>query len=227
MKIRNGFVSNSSSSSFIISDKNFKSVRELATYMINRKYDEYGDYGDYGGGDKKQDEYRKNEHDKYLNFLQNLDENQAITFQSCNYDTYIKKVADCYLISTCNNEDWDLWKYNTKLSEDAKSELKIILQKYNDNDDGWYSINSLLDGDSEFYSFDNDYYSLDYQVIGSESNESCPKCKQKGDYQMMWNTKKHGLICLVCNPVYKRKDKLCEIKKIHNNYLTINFCIIK
>ena len=46
MKIRNGFVSNSSSSSFIISVDSFPSVRELAKYMIKRKIkdDESDDY---------------------------------------------------------------------------------------------------------------------------------------------------------------------------------------
>ena len=47
MKIRNGFVSNSSSSSFIISENNFKSVRDLATYMIIQELkDNEEDYDD-------------------------------------------------------------------------------------------------------------------------------------------------------------------------------------
>ena len=210
MKIRNGFVSNSSSSSFIISNNNFESLRDLATHMIDSKYDEYMNNT---GRDKQYDKYRIKEHDLYLNGLKNIDKNQAITFHSCNYDTYIKKVADCYLVSTSNNEDWDLWQFTTKLTDDAKSELRILLQKYKEDDDEWCSITSLLDDDSEFYSFDNDYYSLDYQLLGKESYEYCPICYKKGDFNYMWETKKHGIICPVCNTVYKRKDKLDEITK--------------
>ena len=214
MKIRTGFVSNSSSSSFIISDKTFKSVRDIATYMINRKYEKYINDG---SRDNKYYKYMNKEHDLYLNMLKNIDENKPVTFRSCNYDTYIKKVADCYLVSTCNNEDWDLWQFNTKLTEDAKSELIKIRQKYKedneDDEDDLNSIDSLLEDDNEFYAFDNDYYSLDFQIIGIESSESCPKCKKNNDYNLLWNTKKHGIICPICDNTYKRKDKLNEINK--------------
>ncbi len=30
----------------------------------------------------------------------------------------------------------------------------------------------------------------------------------------MWNTQKYGKICLICNPVYKRKEKIENINKI-------------
>jgi len=210
MKIRSGFVSNSSSSSFIISDKSFKSVRDLATYMINVKYEQYIDND---MKNKEYDAYSITEYNSYINILKNIDENQAITFQSCNYDTYIKKVADRYLVSTCNNEDWELYEYNTKLSDDAISELRIIQQNYKVNSDDWNTIEYLTKYENDFDAFDNDYYSLDFKIVGKESSTYCPKCKKNGDYYDMWNTKKHGLICLVCNPIYKRKDKLDEINK--------------
>ena len=146
MKIRTGFVSNSSSSSFIISDKSFKSVRDLALYMINRKYEQYMGYGDR---DKQHDKYRTKENELYINRLKNIDENQSVTFQSCNYDTYIKKVSDCYLVSTCNNEDWDLYDYNTKLTENSKLELLSMQKNYKVNSDEWHNINRELRNDDK------------------------------------------------------------------------------
>ena len=44
MKVRSGFVSNSSSSSFIISNEFFDKTSDLATYMIGKQIEEDG-YG--------------------------------------------------------------------------------------------------------------------------------------------------------------------------------------
>lgn len=205
MKVRSGFVSNSSSSSFIISDEHFPTVRSLATYMLNKKIEEY-EYGD-------------KEHDTYdielINRLLLVDENDPVCFSSCNYDTYVKKVADCYLVSTCNNTDWDLYEYTTKLSESAIIELKNIQKNYNEFDEDYRAIENILDHDYDFSSFDNDYYNLDKKIIGVETYEYCPnKDKEihKHDYSpYMWNTKKWGMICPICEPVVKRKDKLNAI----------------
>ena len=95
MKIRSGFVSNSSSSSFII-EKNdeYKNINELARYMVGR----------VGYNDNKQPIY---------DLLDNStkDPNTNIMFYSCNYDTYIYDYGKYMLVNTCNNEDWDLDNY--------------------------------------------------------------------------------------------------------------------
>jgi len=199
MKIRNGFVSNSSSSSFIISDENFPSVRSLATYMIKQKISEYDN-----SYDKEYIKINK----KYIKNLNKIDEDQSVSFPSCNYDTYIRKVGDCYLVATCNNHMWDLYDYSTSLTENAKDALNNLLNKYEGTRD-YDTILNILSGDRhEFHSFGVDFYDLDKNVIGIESWDECPKC---GEH--FWHTPKHGRICISCNPYFQRKEKL---KRINN-----------
>jgi hypothetical protein len=209
MKIRKGFVSNSSSSSFIISDKDFHSVRDLAKYMIKKQIKEaiYEDY--YWKDDSIKDD--KNQIKK----LKSLNENQPVSFPSCNYDTYIKKIGDQYFVSTCNNTDWDLYKFHTKLSEVAKEELILLLNNYDKNSDDYSNIIDLIENNyQDFYSFGNDYYALDKDIIGIETYEYCPNNDKHNKYTNMWNTQKYGKICLICNPVHKRKEKIENINKI-------------
>ena len=163
MKIRNGFVSNSSSSSFIISDKKFPTVRSLATYMIKQKIKE-------SRFNREEDEYI-NYDKEYMNNLQNVDENYPVSFPSCNYDTYIRKIGDCYLVATCNNTDWNLYSYNTSmLTEKAKVALKELKKSYSKGSDDRREIKDILNGEiSEFYSFGSDFYDLNEQIIGVET----------------------------------------------------------
>ena len=202
MKIRNGFVSNSSSSSFIISANSFESVRALATYMIKKKIEEENYYDEDDGVEI--DEYNHN--NIYIDRLKNVDENYPVCFPSCSYETYIKKVGDVYLVSTCNNTDWDLHEYTTRLTEKARIELLEIQKKLVESNDDYRHIQYILDNDYDFSAYGNDYYDLREEIIGVEINDNCPNCKS-----YMWSTKKFGKICLKCNPAYKRKDKLDKI----------------
>jgi len=77
MKVRNGFVSNSSSSSFIISKDAYEDVFDLAKVMIcHRGHDDSGDF--YVESNKKLCEILNDEKSR------GRDPNIGVTFPSCN-----------------------------------------------------------------------------------------------------------------------------------------------
>jgi hypothetical protein len=93
MKIRQGFVSNSSSSSFCIRvSEKFPNVFSLAKHMIRcRNWD-------------KRDKYLL----RKINEQKGRDPDSKICFPTCNYDTYIVRHGDMFLVDTCNNHDYGL-----------------------------------------------------------------------------------------------------------------------
>jgi hypothetical protein len=95
MKIRTGFVSNSSSSNFII-DGSYKTVFDLAKAMINIRDEDYD-------GDPK---YRSEITDINKAIREGKDPNSSIFFMTCNYDTYIRRIFDLYIVTSCNNHSF-------------------------------------------------------------------------------------------------------------------------
>ena len=178
--------------------------------MIKKQIKE-NSYYDEEDGNKEYADWNK----LLIKRLQNINENQSVSFPSCNYDTYIRKVGDCYLVATCNNTDWELWDYSTSLTVDAKDALKELMNLYKGTKDYQHIEDILEDQRSEFSNIGKDYYALNVEIIGVETYDSCPKCGKgtyTGDY--MWDMPQYGKICLKCNPIFKRKDKLEEINKI-------------
>ena len=90
MKSRAGFVSNSSSSSFIV---NAESAFDIAKTMIPLREDGW-----------------EEANEKLLELVEDIQEKvdcESLRFRTCNFDTYIAKVGDKFVVETCNNHSLD------------------------------------------------------------------------------------------------------------------------
>jgi len=105
MKIRQGFVSNSSSSSFVIEAANKQTVLSVAFDMVPAR-----------NWDNRDTELQE----KLLSF--NGDPDTPIAFKSCNYDTFIIKEKNLIFVDTCNNHPWyDFINYRRATQEEMRS----------------------------------------------------------------------------------------------------------
>lgn len=93
MKYRQGFDSNCSSMSFVVSKEEFATMKDLAEAMINFMAKEDPDF--YGGERQS----------RFLRQLKKAPETDGLVFASCNYDTYIFDDGYQYFVDTCNNHD--------------------------------------------------------------------------------------------------------------------------
>lgn len=174
MKIRTGFVSNSSSSSFILPQNSiFKSIFNIAKIMIPGRYDK--DNGNY---------------EMLLKIATVQKDNpnvEGIFFESCNYNTYIAKHNECFLVSTCNNVSWDdiLYKHHIKDQNHFHYELG----------DDLYNIKHLFD----FYSLESDIIGRNVEYIYRYYCRCC--------YEYGW-VSGNKYMCPICGKELTRKDVL-------------------
>jgi len=93
MKIRAGFVSNSSSSSFILSTKTYQTVFNAALAMLEIR---------------TRDGWIECPEKSMIIKAKSLgvDPEMAVTFHTCNYNTFIFRHEGQLYVSTCNNHPW-------------------------------------------------------------------------------------------------------------------------
>ena len=165
MKNRHGFVSNSSSSSFIV---DMPTVEDVLKYMLVGKLNSIHEDSD----ELKDLEEEKKDIWKVFETMMNfarLSEKEktkdcSIAFHSCNFDTYIKKIEingkNYIYVATCTNIDWELEKISAKGIYPVKSYYYDGILETNDASVHKSDIyQGVLDGKyiegNEFYVIDN------------------------------------------------------------------------
>jgi len=176
MKIRNGFVSNSSSSSFIIRGGE-ESVGDIATSMLNIVIEDFTDWNDKPTKRNIYNTWKKN----LKAALKRPDVKSGkigIVMPSCNYDTYIIQKDDTIYISTANNHTWDINATDIEYDDGKDYEsLRNVIE-----DSFFFDIRNKIIHSHERYEYDD--------------NRVCPKCK-KTAYGFVVN-KKGQNICPMC-----------------------------
>lgn len=137
MKARLGFVSNSSTASFIADLEVYNSVLSLAKKMLKVIIEDE----DWLLHDEEELDYYQNLLKKFKMAEKNgLDPNMPVMFHTLNFETFIVKKEDGYYVDTDSNTVWD----------DFMEGLDFL-----DNPDETFNLN-------EKYQF----YILEYDVIG-------------------------------------------------------------
>jgi hypothetical protein len=149
MKIRLGFVSNSSSSSFLLKNTTCK---EVAISML-------GDGEKHSENNWPDGIFNSN---KFVDKVNKLTDNQAVTFKVGGFETYIFKYNDFICVDTCNNIYWDdIYRFEYP-------EFDSLIKDFYDGD---YFEDKIFE--------DIVFYNLDYDVIGFKSYfKTCNKCHE-------------------------------------------------
>jgi len=204
MKIRTGFVSNSSSSSFIVNASGiFSTVKDVAIYIMdNIPYDSY------------------TEERHTLDMLSN---DTPVFFNTGGDETYIRKVDDKIVIETTQNIAFELLHENCLTRKDLTDEFCKKFEYLDIDED--YPIEKgevpeliTLEDPRDFY-FHNlfdDFNILQYNILGKEHYISnCPNCK--GIFSQGWELKGGKRIC-DCQIekhllILSRKEKINKINE--------------
>lgn len=146
MKIRNGLVSNSSTSSFIINGN----IRDISENMLNTVICDFSEWDstDVTAGRRTSSVYKKWKTNlkKGLKKKEILNGTMGIAFPSCNYDTYIIMVDNKCYIKTANNHQWEIEAPNVDDNEDEYNKIENAHK-----DKYFYDVrNGLIHSDTEY-----------------------------------------------------------------------------
>jgi hypothetical protein len=124
MKTRAGFVSNSSSSSFIVrAGGAYKTVFDLALHMIKVRDNEW-DCADREVGVHRE----RGDEARVLSAasLCLVNHDTPTAFQTCNSDTFILRSGDRFLVATCHNHDFYNALQDQLPLELTETEMKML-----------------------------------------------------------------------------------------------------
>lgn len=176
MKIRTGFVSNSSSASYYVSLSQYETVFDMVRAMWQVKFEYWDDPDPF---EHRQYIKIKEDYAKYLAFLDyaianGIDPNTDLMYLDDNYDTYIYKRSDGYHIYTNNNipyGDVDGFQYR---SEDDIAERDYAVFIYILN----YGLTarefSVMDADPTHYCAD--HHPQTHKIMCADGSIICPIC---------------------------------------------------
>jgi len=204
LKVRTSFVSNSSSSSFIVSKNTFDSVFDLAKSMIpSREWDT---------DDKLIEDIEEAE-------IRGMDNNTSICFNSCNYETYIIKHKDYYLVSTCNNHSWNL--YDDCVNH-FPEELRDLVD-WEDNPQWGTSVGSAMEDLENVISQLSSFWYPEHGVGGTPLSYEDPE-RNKYNCSEHWVDiiKIKGLKKPVCVACYSEKKRKAEKEKEKKKYASLS-----
>lgn len=172
MKVRRGFVSNSSTASFLIDLNKFENIFDLTERILTILIEDLRDALFLNERDRK-------EYSLYRDRLRSaktkkLDKDTPVMFPTINFDTFIMKKDDGYYVDTDLAPEWDL-----------------ILDLKD------YMFDDSYDLDSE----DVAYYILEYDVIGKMHDESRSQCLTKNTHPYLYQAVELDdgkIVCLEC-----------------------------
>jgi len=181
MKIRNGFVSNSSSSSFVVFHGN---INRISLDMLKTVIDDFSDW------DKDFAAKKGSVRPSYAKWVKNLKEalkrddikdgKIGIVMPSTNYDTYLILKNNALFITTSNNHQWNLLQ-DAEDCENSSSQYEQIREVIHGS--YFYDIRSKLIHSSEKWD-------------GKKEKFDCPVCDNNyGNYVCDQNG---NMICGTC-----------------------------
>ncbi len=177
MKTRQGFVSNSSSSSYII--RTDKTTWDFAKDMLRKRELDYAE-------DNIEDENLDVEERIRTIESLNLPVDTPFTMNSVQYSTYIFKMNGKIYVDTCNNIVWSI--------EDLESKAENYINVYDDGSEHYGDgLHSVIYDDILFFH-------LDYLIVAKEAPydlRDTSKCKEHYNKLQLPDG---SIICPICDP---------------------------